>query len=51
MDEGSVKVGGRTEVKLPSSEVVWFKELESANQSVTARGVKAMVLKELVNDC
>jgi hypothetical protein len=50
MDEGSVEVGGRIEVKLPTSEVVWLKVPESATQSVTARGVKAMVLKKLVND-
>jgi ribosomal protein L18E len=51
MDEGSVKVGGRTKVKLPVSEVVWLEVSESATQSVTAEGVKAMVLKELANDC
>jgi hypothetical protein len=50
MDEGSVEVGGRIEVKLPTSEVVWLKVPESATQSVTARGVKAMVLKKLTND-
>jgi hypothetical protein len=50
MDEGSVKVGGRIEVKLPASEVVWLEALESATQSVTTGGVKAMVLKELAND-
>ena len=51
MDEGSVEVVGRTEVKLPASEVVWLEAPESATQSVTAGGVKAMVLKELTNDC
>jgi hypothetical protein len=51
MDEGSIKVGGQTEVKLPVSEVVWLEVSESATQSVTAEGVKAMVLKELANDC
>jgi hypothetical protein len=51
MDEGSIKVGGQTEVKLPVSEVVWLEVSESATQSVTAGGVKAMVLKELANDC
>jgi hypothetical protein len=51
MDEGSVEVGGRTEDKLPTSEVVWLEASESATQSVTAAGVKAMVLKELANDC
>jgi hypothetical protein len=51
MDEGSVEVGGRTEDKLSTSEVVWLEAPESATQSVTAGGVKAMVLKELVNDC
>ncbi len=44
MDEGSVEVVGRTEVKLPASEVVWLEAPESATQSVTAGGVKAMVL-------
>jgi hypothetical protein len=38
MDEGSVKVGGRTEVKLLASEVVWLETPESATQSVTAGG-------------
>jgi hypothetical protein len=51
MDEGSVEVVGRTEVKLPASEVVWLEASESATQSVTAGGVKAMVLKELANNC
>jgi hypothetical protein len=51
MDEGSVDVGRRTEVKLPASEVVWLEAPESTTQSVTTRGVKAMVLKELANDC
>jgi hypothetical protein len=47
----SVEVGGRTEVKLPASEVVWLEAPESATQSVTVEGVKAMVLKELANNC
>jgi hypothetical protein len=51
MDEGSVEVGGRTEDKLPASEVVWLEMPDSATQSVTTGGVKAMVLKELANDC
>jgi hypothetical protein len=51
MDEGLIKVGGRTEVKLPASEVVWLEAPESTTQSVTAEGVRAMVLKELANDC
>jgi hypothetical protein len=51
MNEGSVEVGGRTEFKLPASKVVWLEASESATQSVTAMGVKAMVLKELANDC
>jgi hypothetical protein len=51
MDEGSVEVGGRTEDKLLASEVVWMEMPESVTQSVTAGGVKAMVLKELANDC
>jgi hypothetical protein len=46
-----VEVVGRTEVKLLASEVVWLEAPESATQSVTAGGVKAMVLKELTNDC
>jgi hypothetical protein len=50
MDEGSVEVGGRTEDKLPASEVVWLEMPDSATQSVTTGGVKAMVLKELAND-
>jgi hypothetical protein len=51
MDEGSVEMVGQTEVKLPASEVVWLEAPESMTQSVTAEGVKAMVLKELANDC
>jgi hypothetical protein len=51
MDEGSVEVGGRTNVKLPASEVVWMEALEFTTQSVTVGGVKAMTLKELANDC
>jgi hypothetical protein len=51
VDEGSVRVGGRIEVKLPAFEVVWLEAPESTTQSVTIEGVKAMVLKELVNDC
>jgi hypothetical protein len=51
MDEGSMKVGGRTEVKLSASEVVWLEASEFVTQSVTVRGVKAMVLNELANDC
>jgi hypothetical protein len=50
MDEGSIKVGGQTEVKLPASEVVWMEAPESVTQSVTVEGVNAMVLKELAND-
>jgi hypothetical protein len=38
MDEGSVEVGGRTEVKLSASEVVWLRAPESVTQSVTGRG-------------
>jgi hypothetical protein len=45
MDEGSVEVGGRTEVKLPAFMVVWLEAPESATYSVPAGGVKAMVLK------
>jgi hypothetical protein len=51
MDEGSVKVGGRTKVKLLASEVVRLEVLESTTQSVTTGGVMVMVLKELANDC
>jgi hypothetical protein len=51
MDEGSVEVGGRTEVKLPASEVMWLEVLESTMQSMTAGGIKAMVLKEVTNHC
>jgi hypothetical protein len=50
MDEGSVEVGGRTEVKLPASDVVWLEALESATQSVTTEAVKAMVLKDLAKN-
>jgi hypothetical protein len=50
MDEGSVKVGGQIKVKLLASKVVWLEVLDSTIESVTAGGVKAMVLKELVND-
>jgi hypothetical protein len=45
MDEGSVEVGGRTEVKLSAFMVVWLEAPEPATYSVTIRGVKAMVLK------
>jgi hypothetical protein len=48
MYEESVKVGGRIEVKLPASDVVWLEAPESVTQSVTTGGVKAMVLKELL---
>jgi hypothetical protein len=51
MDAGSVKMCGRTEVKLLASEVVWLEAPESTTQSVAIGGVKAMVLKELANDC
>jgi hypothetical protein len=51
MDEGSIEVGGQIEVKLLTSEVMWLEGSESATQSVTTGGVKAMVLKELTNDC
>jgi hypothetical protein len=50
MDEGSIEVGGRTEVKLPASKMVWLEVPESVTQLVTAGGVKSMVLKEFVND-
>jgi hypothetical protein len=50
MDEGSVEVGGRTEVKLPASDVVWLEALESVTQSVTTEAVKAMVLKDLAKN-
>jgi hypothetical protein len=36
MDEGSVEVGGRTEVKLSASKVVCLEKSESATQLVTA---------------
>jgi hypothetical protein len=50
MDEWSVEVGGQTTIMLPTSEVVLLEALEFTTQSVTARGVKAMVLKMLAND-
>jgi hypothetical protein len=50
MDEGSVEVGGRIEVKLLASKVMWLEALESVTQSITIGGVKAMGLKELAND-
>jgi hypothetical protein len=50
MDEGSVELGGQTEVNLLASKVVWLEAPESAIQSVIVGGVKAMVLKELAND-
>jgi hypothetical protein len=45
MDERSVEVGGRTEVKLLAFEVVWLEAPESATQSVITGGVKVKVLK------
>jgi hypothetical protein len=51
MDEGLVEVGGRTEVKLPASEMVWLEVPKSVTQLVAVGGVKTMVLKELANDC
>jgi hypothetical protein len=51
IDEGSVKLGGRIEVKLLASEMVWLEATESVTQLVTAVRVKAIVLKELANDC
>jgi hypothetical protein len=50
MDGGSVEVGGQIEVKLPTFEMVWLEASESATQSVTAGGVKTIVLKALAND-
>jgi hypothetical protein len=50
MDEGSIMVGGRTDVKLTASVVVWLEAPEFVTQSVTTRGVKGLVLKELAND-
>jgi hypothetical protein len=50
MDEGSVEVGGRIEVKLLASKVMWLEALESVTQSITIGGVKAMGLKELADD-
>jgi hypothetical protein len=38
MDEGFVEVGGRTEVKLLTSKMVWLEVPESVTQSVTVRG-------------
>jgi hypothetical protein len=51
MDEGSIELGGQTEVKLPASNVVWLAALEFGTQLVTAERIKTMVLKELTNDC
>jgi hypothetical protein len=51
MDEGSIELGGRTEVKLPASNVVWLAALEFGTQLVTTERIKTMVLKELTNDC
>jgi hypothetical protein len=50
IDEGSVELGGWIVVRLLASEVVWLEASESVTQSVTAGGVKAMVLKELASD-
>jgi hypothetical protein len=50
IDEGSVELGGWIVVRLLASEVVWLEASESVTQSVTAEGVKAMVLKELASD-
>jgi hypothetical protein len=50
IDEGSVKVGGRTKLKLLAFKVVWLEALESVTPPVTAGGVNVMVLKELAND-
>jgi hypothetical protein len=51
MDEGLIEVGGRTEVKLLASKVVWLEVPESVTQLMIAGGVKSMVLKEFINDC
>jgi hypothetical protein len=51
MDEGSVEGDGRTQVKLLAYEVLWLEVSRSVTQSVTTGGVKAIVVKELVNDC
>ncbi len=48
--EGTVEVGGRPEVKLPASEVVWLEAPKSTTESMTTGGVKTMVLKELASD-
>jgi hypothetical protein len=50
IDEGSVELGGWIVVRLLASEVVWLEASESVTQSMTAGGVKAMVLKELASD-
>jgi hypothetical protein len=44
-------VGGRIAIKLPAFEMVWLEASKSATHSVTVGGVKAMVLKELANEC
>jgi hypothetical protein len=50
MDEGSKELVGWTEVKLLAFEVVRLEASESVTQSLTVRGVMAMVLKELTNE-
>jgi hypothetical protein len=51
MDEGSVRRGGRTEVKLPALKVVWLEVSESATQSVSIGGTIGMVWKEGASVC
>jgi hypothetical protein len=46
MDEGSVRRGGRTEVKLLTLKVVWLEASKSVTQSVTTGGTIVMVWKE-----
>jgi hypothetical protein len=50
MEKGLIELGRKIEAKLPAFEVVWLEGAESVTQSVTAGGVKDMVLKELAND-
>jgi hypothetical protein len=51
IDEGLVELDRRRVVRLLTSEVVWLKAPKSMTKSVTVRGVKGMILKELASDC
>ena len=49
MKEGQEGCGGRTEERIPTSELVWKEALESAIHSVLTGVVSPIVLKDCAN--